>query len=307
MALGFDSFFYLPKRDRHVLLVLLILAVMALAVIYFAGNSASLEPEATPAQGGSPTLPGQPDDTVTVRQVHLEPFDPNTADTAQLLRLGLTKWQVANICKYRAKGGVYTSKEDFAQLYGLTVKHFRELEPFIRIAPEYRPASTLFARNRSTHTNYSTPHPTLQRDSTRRNYQRQEKLNVGETIDLNALDTTVYKKVPGIGSYYSRKIVEYGRRLGGYVSVDQLDEIDHFPTETKVYFDVKPSPVSLIRINHLPLDELRHHPYINYLQARAITDYRRLHGPIQDLTVLRLLDEFREKDIQRLLPYVSYE
>src|SRR3712207_9469155 len=34
-------------------------------------------------------------------------FDPNTADSTQFLALGLRPWQVRNIYKYRAKGGIY--------------------------------------------------------------------------------------------------------------------------------------------------------------------------------------------------------
>ena len=61
-------------------------------------------------------------------------FDPNTADSTQLLRLGLKPWQVRNIYKYRAHGGIYRTPEDFARLYGLTVKQYRELEPFFRLS-----------------------------------------------------------------------------------------------------------------------------------------------------------------------------
>ena len=77
------------------------------------------------------------------RAVERFPFDPNTADSTQLLRLGLQPWQVRNIYKYRAKGGIYRQKEDFAKLYGLTVKQYRELEPYIRISSDYQPAAIL--------------------------------------------------------------------------------------------------------------------------------------------------------------------
>ena len=56
------------------------------------------------------------------RKVETFCFDPNTADSTQLLRLGLQPWQVRNIYKYRAHGGVYQCKEDFAYVYGLTAK-----------------------------------------------------------------------------------------------------------------------------------------------------------------------------------------
>ena len=98
----------------------------------------------------------------------------------------------------------------------------------------------------------------------------------------------------------------YARRLGGYVSVDQLDEIDRFPAEAKKFFVIEnPSPLKL-NVNSLSLDELKRHPYINFYQARAITDYRRLHGPIRSLDDLRLSKDFPQEAIERLRPYVEY-
>ena len=84
------------------------------------------------------------------QKVERFPFDPNTADSTQLLRLGLQPWQVRNIYKYRAKGGIYRQKEDFARLYGLTVKQYRELEPYIRISNDYLRGQT--SANRTRHT-----------------------------------------------------------------------------------------------------------------------------------------------------------
>lgn len=134
----------------------------------------------------------------------------------------------------------------------------------------------------------------------------QPKIHQGEYVVLNTADTTQLKTVPGIGAYFARKIVQYGLRLGGYVSVDQLDEIEDFPLDAKDYLTIeKPSPVKL-DINHLSLNELKRHPYINFYQARAITDYRRLHGPIRSLEELRLSKDFPPEAIERLLPYVAY-
>jgi Ni/Co efflux regulator RcnB len=70
----------------------------------------------------------------------------------------------------------------------------------------------------------------------------QPKIHQGEYVVLNTADTTQLKTVPGIGAYFARKIVQYGLRLGGYVSVDQLDEIEDFPLDAKEYFTIeKPS------------------------------------------------------------------
>ena len=226
------------------------------------------------------------------------PFDPNTADSAQLARLGLQHWQIRNIYRYRAKGGVYRKKEDFARLYGLTVKDYRRLEPYIRISSDYQPAATLVAHKaheaHETHETHETHNPYPQ------------KIDSTQHIVLNTADTTELKRVPGIGSYYAKEIVRYGRWLGGYVSVEQLDEIDQFPTSAKKYFVVtNPSPQRL-NINSLSIQQLRRHPYINYFMAKTIVEHRRLHGRIKNLQELSGYRDFTPQIIRRLEPYIAY-
>ena len=48
------------------------------------------------------------------------------------------------------------------------------------------------------------------------------KIKLGTHINLAYADTTMLKKVPGIGSGWAKTIVSYGERLGGYVAVGQL-------------------------------------------------------------------------------------
>ena len=125
---------------------------------------------------------------------------------------------------------------------------------------------------------------------------------------LNRADTAQLRKVPGIGSFFARKIVEYRERLGGYYRVQQLLEIEDFP-ETAVAFFIIPDstlPKRSLNLNNLSLNELRRHPYINFYQARAIVDYRRLHGHIESLQQLKLLPDFTPEAIERLEPYVEY-
>ena len=292
----FSDLFYLNRHDRRILLVLLTVAAVAFGLMFFEGG----DEELVTSSGTSSTSKTSPIRSSSyyyqqpTRRLERFAFDPNTADSTQLLRLGLQPWQVRNIYKYRSAGGIYRKKEDFARLYGLTVKQYRELEPYIHISTDYLPASTLIKEERRTER--------YERDTLR----YPVKIAEGEHIDLNAADTSLYKKVPGVGSYYSRKIAEYGRRLGGFVSADQLDEIENFPSEAKKYFSVNASDVHQLNVNRLSLNELKRHPYINYYQAKAITDYRRLHGPLHSLDDLRLLPDFPVEAIKRLEPYVCF-
>ncbi|MBO4658937.1 MAG: helix-hairpin-helix domain-containing protein [Prevotella sp.] len=328
--MSLKEFFYFQKSDRKVIVVALCVIVAALLAIFFLGRNTttglsdnsgypdstdySLRPESSGPSDGQPTN-FSPERFV---------FDPNTADSSQLIRLGLQPWQVRNILKYRAKGGVYREPSDFARVYGLTVKQYRELQPYIRISPDYRPASEVYGRNRSYHAprnGYgSSSHGSYDRGSekevggdaaTPTFYARDTvrypvKLKVGEHVGLNVADTTMLKKVPGIGSYYARRIVAYRDRLGGFADVRQLLEIEGFPEEALAFFDVGNGPFRRLNLNKLSLSQLRSHPYLNFYQAKAITEYRRLKGPIHSLSDLSLSPEFPPQEIERLVPYVEF-
>ena len=268
--------------------------VIALGIILFTGSPSTSSISGTSRD--SSHVRNVSNSSLPTRQVERFFFDPNTADSAQLRRLGLQTWQIRNIYKYRAAGGIYREKTDFARLYGLTVKEYRELEPYIRISSDYLPAATLVKESASA---------TAKHDTTFVHHYPQKIAETAHVV-LNTADTTELMTVPGIGPYFARKIVQYGQRLGGYVNVDQLDEIENFPAESKRFLVVEGATPQKLNVNKLTLNELKRHPYINFYQAKDITDYRRLHGPIKSLQDLRLLKDFPQAAIERLLPYVTY-
>lgn len=179
------------------------------------------------------------------------------------------------------------------------MRQFRALKPYIRISPDFLPASTLIA---SPSSKSADALPELRPDTARRTF----KLRQGETVPLNTADTAALQRVPGIGGYLARRIVERRSMLGGFSSTAQLMEIDRFPASAQTYFTVDRTAVRRLDVNRLTLSQLRNHPYINFYQARAIADYRRLYGRIENLETLRRLKEFSESDIVRLAPYLSF-
>ncbi len=234
-------------------------------------------------------------------KVQLFPFDPNTADSTQLLRLGLQPWMVRNIYKYRAAGGIYRTPADFARLYGLTVRQYKILEPYIRISADYKPAAEYYADD----ADFNVPR-TSRTDAPRDTLQYPYKLKPGETISLNTADTTQLKKIPGIGSGYASAIVKRRERLGGYYSAAQLLEIDGFPESALAYIKVDASKVHKLKINEMTYSQLRQHPYLNYYQARDIVDYRRNHGKFKSFSQLEMLDSFTSDDIKILRHYIDF-
>ena len=312
MKFNYKKLFYFRKSDRQALLFLLCLGIIAVLLLFLIGGREEktffLSQDSTQQVLSTTSKEGYfepfhrknsggryyPLRDEGVRRVELFPFDPNRADSNQLSRLGFAPWQIRNIYRYRAKGGVYRTPEDLAQLYGMTKEQYETLRPYIRISDGFQPASHYVDR------------PRYAASETRDTVKFPVKIGLNEKIVLNTADTTQLKKVPGIGSGWARQIVNYGQLLGGYVDVAQLTEIEGFPNEALSYFIVQHPHPHKMNLNQMTLNQLRRHPYINFYQARAICDYRRLKGKLTNLDQLRLLNDFTPTTIERLQPYVEF-
>ena len=307
------EFFYLQRDDRRAVLTLLALAVVALSLIFWLGESSSPPPTAKKTNSREKAnreyangRTSSAEKYYKVEEVKAErfPFDPNTADSTQLLRLGLAPWQVRSIYRYRAKGGIFRQPSDFARLYGLTRKQYRELRPYIRISPDYLPAADYYAP-RCTGNNARSVDSSATK-APRYTYTARHKLRPGEHIAINSADTTQLQKIPGIGSAYARMIIRYRERLGGFITMAQVLESGPVPESALRYITIDATQVRKLNINKLSLNQLRRHPYINFYQAKAICEYRRLHGPLHSLEELRFSPDFPPAQIERLQPYVTF-
>lgn len=239
-------------------------------------------------------------------------FDPNTADSATLVRVGLTPWQAQNIIKYRQKGWQCHRPEDFKRIYGLTVGQWEHLRPLIKIGREYQ----YLADNEDVYQQPELPRHTRQGTGEQKDespmrsaHNRVDKLHEGETIDLATADTATLQRIPGIGSFYSNKIIEYGKKLGGFYSTKQLNDkaLDFLPLDIERYITLSKPEIKPLRINTCTIKQLSNHPYITYPQAKQIADRIRLYGPIRSWDEILFLSEFSSKDKERLEPYISFE
>ena len=234
------------------------------------------------------------------------PFDPNTADSTALLRLGLAPWQVRAIYKYRARHGRYHTPDDFKRLPGMTYELWERLGPYVRIARRFR-----YIDEAEKRPSYSPKCETTETaedirpaDSVPSRPAKYESLTV---VDINAADSAELMRIPGIGEYRSGKIVEYRRKLGGFTNAMQVMEACQMPDGilqwVKVNADV---PVRKVNVNKLSLQRLMNHPYITFYQARAVVEYRKAHGDIKSIDELKGLEGFTPLKIEKLQPYLEF-
>jgi len=125
-------------------------------------------------------------------------------------------------------------------------------------------------------------------------------------LDLNTADTTELQQVRGIGSYFARRIVDYRTRLGGYVHIGQLMEINGIDEERVLRWQkqlkVNPSVVNKIDLSTATEEEMRRHPYIGYYAARGIISFRKMQ-PVVTLDDLVQNNIITEDVAKRLVPY----
>ena len=233
------------------------------------------------------------------------PFNPNTADSATLRRLGLSERVSSNIVKYRKAGGSFRKPDDVARIYGLDSTTFRHIRPYILI-PQEKPVADHRQTGKNWHSDKQAKNDTLRQENPYKSYM-ENKLPDGSLVNVNTADTATLMRIPGIGPYFSHRIVSYRKRLGGFYSLQQLHEIENLPENIGDWLYIDDTPCKKLRVNHASLKELKDHPYIGYYRARAIMDIRKTDGQVQNIRQLSFLDAFSEADIARLEPYLDFD
>lgn len=246
-------------------------------------------------------------------------FDPNEADSTQLFRLGLAPFQVRSIYRYLAKGGRFSTKDDFRRVYRLTNEQWEHLSPLIRIAKKYQlvdlPQQKHFAysqsyaekvaRDDSQDSIVQLSDTLLQINRSKQTYP--VKLSGDETMDINTADSAQLCRVPGIGPYFARQIIKYRRQLGGYVATEQLLQIENFPADAIAWLVISDTVgLQRLNVNKLSTRKLMKHPYMGYYRASDIENHKRIYGRVENIDALRKMPHFTDEDIRRLLPYLEF-
>ena len=131
------------------------------------------------------------------------------------------------------------------------------------------------------------------------------KLKPGATIDLNTADTTLLKRVSGIGSSFARRIVKYRELLGGYYVVEQLQEV--YGMDRERYNAIYPyfTVGTTVRPLTLTIDSISYHPYLSWRHKRTLRRLLEEEQPL-DWSHLMATGDFTRDDSLRLAPYMPF-
>lgn len=220
-------------------------------------------------------------------------FNPNNSTQDEWRKLGLNNGQIRTIKKYLAKGGKFYKPEDLAKIYSIPKEQYENLRPYIQI-PEVRKESPFKKKELFETENFS-----------------KEETSKDIRLDLNTADTVSLKKLKGIGSYFSKKVVEYRKELGGFHTKEQLLEIWNFDAEKLEGIEsnifLKEAGLRQIRINHCSAEYLQKHPYIKWNQAKALIAYRDQHGVFNEVEDIKKCHIITEELCQKIKPYLKLD
>ena len=220
-------------------------------------------------------------------------FNPNTASAEDFQRLGLREKTIQTILNYRSKGGRFYKADDLERIYGLRHEEFERLFPYVQIETK-----TTVPKETTGFTSTSTSKSEI-------------KKTENFVIDINSADTTEWKKLKGIGSKLSQRIVNFRSKLGGFVTVDQVAETFGLPDSTfqkiKPQLQFSETGIKKINLNTATIDDLKGHPYIKYALANAIVQYRAEHGNFKAITELQKLGAIDDVLYKKIAPYMLVE
>ncbi len=260
-------------------------------------KAAETRPERRYASRNTETPENESPDALPVR---LFAFNPNQISSEQWQQLGLPRWLAERILKYRAKGGTFRKKEDLLRIYDFSEETYQRLEPYIQL-PDGRAARADGppAVESSPASEASAPPPPSPKPTPKATF----------TFDLNTADTTELKRVYGIGSKLSARIVKKRGEFGGFHDLNQVREVWGLDSvvvdELFKHATLRNPQLRRLNVNSATFEQLRH-PYLKFHVARAIIAYRQQHGPFgspNDLLNVKVLDV---KTLEKLTPYLEF-
>jgi competence ComEA-like helix-hairpin-helix protein len=238
------------------------------------------------------------------------PFNPNTADEATLLSLGIDKKAVRSILNYRKKGGKFKRPEDLAKIYNLPKKSFERLKPFIQLEIE-RPAydkNVLYTERSSEEFNPVPFDPNTADSATM--VQSGVKPFVAKNLINYRSKGATFRKADDLKKIYGMDEAQW-ERISEWVDIQQespkADPLDVESTREEKKFESKPKESFTISINTAGPEEWEKINGIGPGYAKRIVQFRENLGGF--ISVQQVAETYNLPDsvFQKILPFLSLD
>lgn len=226
-----------------------------------------------------------------VNEYKMMPFNPNFISDYKGYKLGMSIQEIDKLHAFRKANRYVNSVSEFQQVTGVSDELLQKIAPFFKF-PEW-------VNNKKEHASFL---------SKKWDNATRKVVSKG---DINLATLEEIKKIYGIGDALAARIFKHKEQLGGFVAMEQLNDIWGLSPEVieniKTHFEVKVQPqVKLIDINNASLKELSQFYYFRYALARQIVIYRSMNGDIKNSDDLIKIKDFPVEKAKIIALYLKY-
>ncbi|TYA54739.1 ComEA family DNA-binding protein [Formosa maritima] len=284
------SHFTFSKKQRNGIFLLLLIIIVLQCVYYFVDFSS----EEFVVENNE--LIQYRSEIDSLRLVEIEnrkpkiyPFNPNFITDYKGYTLGMSNEEIDRLLKFRSQDKWVNSTEEFQQVTKVSDSLLSIISPFFKF-PEW-------VTNPKPKPNYSFQ------------YSNQPK-TFEQKQDLNKASASQLQRINGIGEGYSKRIVEYREKYGGFIADVQLLEVYGLSPEVieriTEQFTVKtPRQIEKISLNNATIEELVTIKYIDYEIAHNIIEQRTLREGYKSLDDLLKVKSFPINKIDIIKLYLK--
>lgn len=300
------SFFYRFTKGQQKGVLALFILIIVFQAMYFLLMSVDFSTQEQQSQEEKEwlALQGQIEELKakkgTAKEV-IYPFNPNFISDYKGYTLGMSAKEIDRLHKFRKTGKFINSAEDFKKVTKVSDSLLASLSPYFKF-PDW------VNKKQSTAVAVSSSQNKEQRNSQLSPLDKEKKVAV---IDINDALEEDLDKAYGIGPAFAKKILRRRAQLGGYVSMEQMEDFIEFSPEAKKelkkYFAVTKAPeVNKINLNSASLNQLSYFPYFNKSIAKSIITQRSMKGKIGSVEELLNINGFPVDKIQIIALYLEF-
>lgn len=204
------------------------------------------------------------------------PFNPNFISDYKGYKLGMSVLEIDRLLAFRKGNNYVNSRKEFQDVTKVSDSLLNAISPYFKF-PDW-------VNNKKEFKDYK-KYPNSA-------FVKKEKTVV---IDINRATQEDLIKIYGIGEAISIRILKLKESLGGFVSMEQMNDVWGLSPEVienlNSHFKVSELPkLKKIDINNASIKELSQFPYFNYQLAKQIVTFRSMNGDfknVNDLTKIK--------------------
>ncbi|MDP2161437.1 MAG: helix-hairpin-helix domain-containing protein [Flavobacterium sp.] len=289
--MSLKSFFSFSSDQRKGIFLLLTLIVILQVVYWYWVASASTKVASSDAYewvAMQTYIDSLKDETETTTP-KIYPFNPNFITDYKGYQLGMSVAELDRLFAFRKENRYVNSAKEFQEITQISDSLLAEIAPYFKF-PDWvnRPKSNF----------KYTDFPKT----------KNEKIVV-QDINLASADDLI--KLYGIGPALSERILKQKEVFGGFVSMDQMEDVWGLSPEVienlKKHFAIIQQPsVKKLKINDLPSKELAKFPYFNYALSKEIVTYRSMNNGIKEIEDLTKIKGFPVEKINIIALYLEF-